>query len=54
VLQVNPGRPRAWRENANVMTLVNACLTGGNSVFVVTGDRRTMLSPPQESEQAQA
>ena len=27
------------------MTLVNACLKMGNSVFVVTDDKRTMLSP---------
>lgn len=44
----------AWREKANVMKLVNACLSGGHTVFVVTGDRRTMLTPPQEAEQAQA
>ena len=38
VLHVDPGRPMAWRENANIMNLVNACLSGGNTVFVVTGD----------------
>jgi len=54
VLHVDPGRPRAWRENVNVMKLVNAFLDTGNSVFVVTGDRRTMLTPPQEGEQTQA
>ena len=38
----------AWRENANIMKLVNARLSGGNTVFVVTGDRRTMLTPQEE------
>ena len=54
VLHVDPGRPMAWRENANIMKLVNAFLRGNQQVFVVTGDRRTLLSPPQESKQAQA
>jgi len=49
VLHVDPGRPRAWRENANIMTLVNAFLRGNQQVFVVTGDRRSMLTPPQEA-----
>jgi hypothetical protein len=49
VLHVDPGYPGIWRKDQQLMSIINRMLSAQKEVLIVCGEKRTLLSPDQET-----